>query len=88
MKTEEFLKKLSDSISYIYDLDLAEEMTDISIGLSNNINEMSERYWSLVRRLAIVEKERDELRKKLNEERWLRSKEDEDESRVFGGKSE
>lgn len=84
MKTEEFLKKLSDSISYIYDLDLAEEMTDISIGLSNNINEMSERYWSL----AIVEKERDELRKKLNEERWLRSKEDEDESRVFGGKSE
>lgn len=84
MKTEELLKKLSDSISYIYDLDLAEEMIDISIGLSNNINEMSERYWSL----AIVEKERDELRKKLNEERWLRSKEDEDESRVFGGKSE
>lgn len=59
--TEELLKELSERISEVYDTDLA-EMIDIFIDLSNNINEMSERYWSLVRSLVIIEKQRDELR--------------------------
>lgn len=60
--TNELLKDLSERISEVYDIDLAEEMTDIFIDLSNNIDEMSERYWSLVRSLAVIEKQRNELR--------------------------
>ena len=67
-RTEELLQELSNSISFVYDLDLAEEMTNISIDLSNNISEMSDRYWSLVRKFAIVEKERDELRAQSKKE--------------------
>ena len=67
-RTEELLQELSNSISFVYDLDLAEEMTNISIDLSNSISEMSDRYWSLVRKFAIVEKERDELRAQSKKE--------------------
>ena len=66
-RTQELLQELSNSISFVYDLDLAEEMTNISIDLSNN-SEMSDRYWSLVRKFAIVEKERDELRAQSKKE--------------------
>ena len=62
--TEELLQQLSDKISEVYDVDLAKEMTDIFIDRSNNINEMSDRYWSLVKSLAMIEKQRDELRSK------------------------
>ena len=65
--TKELLQQLSDKISEVYDIDLAEEMTDIFIDLSNNINEMSDTYWSLVKSLAIIEKQRDELHSKGDE---------------------
>ena len=65
--TKELLQQLSDKISEVYNVDLAEEMTGIFIDLSNNINEMSDRYWSLVKSRAIIEKQRDELRSKGDE---------------------
>ena len=65
--TKELLQQLSDKISEVYNVDLAEEMTGIFIDLSNNINEMSDRYWSLVKLRAIIEKQRDELRSKGDE---------------------
>lgn len=66
---EGFLKSISDKISEIYDLDLAEEFTDIYGELVTRVNRLSKRYWKLVRTLAAIEKERDELRNKLEEER-------------------
>ena len=62
MKTKQILKELSDKIAEVYDLELAEEMTVIFEDLSDNINENSKRYWSLVKKLAVVERERDEER--------------------------
>lgn len=67
METKEILKELSDKIAEVYDLELAEEMTVIFEDLTNNINEASKRYWSLVRKLAAIEKERDEERRAREE---------------------
>ena len=69
---EGFLKSISDKISEIYDLDLAEEFTDIYEDLVTRVKGSSKRYWNLVKTLATIEKERDELRKELEEERRLR----------------
>ena len=69
---EGFLKSISDKISEIYDLDHAEEFTDIYMELVKRVKGSSKRYWSLVKTLAMIEKERDELRKELEEERRLR----------------
>ena len=66
---EELLRQLSDKISEVYDLDIAEEITDIYIDLVKRVNGSSKRYWKLVKTLAVIEKERDELRKELDEER-------------------
>ena len=71
-KFKEVLRELSDKITEVYDLGLAEEMTDIYIDLVTRADEASRKYWELVRTLAAVEKERDELRNKLNEEHRLR----------------
>ena len=56
---EGFLKSIFDKISEIYDLDLAEEFTDIYGELVRCVKETSKRYWSLVNTLAMIEKERD-----------------------------
>lgn len=93
MKIEEVLVKLSNRIAEAYDLDLAEEMTDIYVELVDKINNSSKQYWSLVGKLATIEKEREELRRKLDEELWLRSREVKEvqvryESRRFGGDPE
>ena len=69
---EELLRKISDKIGEIYDLDIAEEFTDIFVELVRRTKGASKRYWSLVRALATIEKERDELHKELEEERRLR----------------
>ena len=69
---EELLRNISDKISEIYDLDLAEEFTDIYGDLVSRVKATSKRYWSLVKTPATIEKERDELRKELEEERRLR----------------
>ena len=63
------LKKISDKIGEIYDLDLAEEFTDIFVELVCRTKETSKRYWSLAKALATIEKERDDLGKELDMER-------------------
>ena len=72
IKFKEVLRELSDKIAEVYDLELAGEMTDMYIDLVTRADEASGKYWKLVRTLAAVEKERDELRNKFNEERRLR----------------
>ena len=69
MSFKEILEELSDEISEVYDLELAEEMTDIFEDLTSKIDEDLKQYWSLVKKLATIEKERDKLRKELEEER-------------------
>ena len=49
----------------MYDLELADEMTDIYVDLVTRVDVMSKRYWELVKTLAEVEVERDKLREKL-----------------------
>ena len=66
------MRKISDKIGEIYDLDLAEEFTHIYEDLVTRVKGLSKRYWNLVKTLATIEKERDELRKELEEERRLR----------------
>ena len=62
---KDVLKDLNDKIAEVYNLDLAEEMTDIYIDLTDRIDVMSRSYWKLVKVLAKTEKERDEYYKKL-----------------------
>lgn len=62
MGTKEILNELSEKISEVYDLEFAEEFTETFENLTENIDECSKRYWTLVRMLAICEKERDEER--------------------------
>ena len=62
--TEELLRKLSDKIAEIYDREFArEEFTGIFVVLVSRLKNTSKRYWSLVKKLAACEKERDELRR-------------------------
>ena len=68
VKFKEVLRELSDKIAEVYDLELAEEMTDIYIDLVTRADDASKKYWKLVKALAAIGKERDELRNKLNEE--------------------
>ena len=58
MSLKEILEELSDKISEVYDLELAEEMTDIFEDLTGKIDEDLKQYWSLVKKLATIEKER------------------------------
>ena len=58
---KDVLKDLDSKIAEVYDLDLAEEMTDIYIDLSDRLDEFSSQYWKLVKALAKTEKERDDL---------------------------
>ena len=58
---------LKDSkIAEVYELDHAEEMTDIYIDLTDLIDGMSRNYWKLVKALAKIEKDRDDLSMKYN----------------------
>ena len=75
---KDILKHLSDKITEVYDLDLAEEMTDIYIDLTGRYDELSKTYWKLVKALAATEKERDEYYNKLKiEEKVSKSKSEE-----------
>ena len=58
--TEELLKKLSDKIADIYDLQFAEEFTGIFEDLVSRMKDKSKRHWRLVKKLAAIEKERDD----------------------------
>ena len=61
--TEELLRKLSDKIAVIYDLELLEEFTDIFEELVRRTKGTSRRYWDLVKKLVVMEKELDEERR-------------------------
>ena len=63
--TKEILRKLSDKIADIYDPEFSEEFTKIFEVLVTRIKNTSKGYWSLVRKLAACEKERDMEREKL-----------------------
>ena len=56
---------LDSKIAEVYDLDLAEEMTEIYVDLTDRVNEFSSQYWKLVKVLAKTEKERDDMVMKL-----------------------
>ena len=45
---KDVLMELDSKIAEVYDLDLAEEMTDIYIDLTDLIDGMSRNYWKLV----------------------------------------
>ena len=57
--TDTLLRKLSDKISEVYELDLAEELTDIFVDLTKEIKEDSYRYFNLAKKLAKCEKEKE-----------------------------
>ena len=61
--TEELLRKLSDKITEIYDLEFADEFTRIFEDLVSHVKDRSKRHWRLVNKLAAIEKERDEERR-------------------------
>lgn len=65
---KEILEDLSAKISVIYNLELAEEMTDIYVDLVSRVNKLSKKYWKLASALATIEKERDDLHNKFKEE--------------------
>ena len=69
MSLKEILEGISDKISEVYDLELAEEMTGIFENLTGKIDKGLKQFWSLVKKLATIEKEQDELRKELEKER-------------------
>ena len=58
---KDVLMELDGKISEVYDLGLAEEMTDIYIDLTDRVNELSSQYWKLVKALTKTEKDRDDL---------------------------
>ena len=62
---KDVLKELDNKITDVYDLNLAKEMTDIYIDLTDRVNELSSQYWKLVKALAKTEKDRDDLLMKL-----------------------
>ena len=68
---KDVLMELDGKISEVYDLGLAEEMTDIYIDLTDRVNELSSQYWKLVKALAKTEKDRDDLVRKLRVEKKI-----------------
>ena len=60
--TEEILRELSGKIALIYDLEFARELTEILNVLVSRMKDKSKRHWRLVKKLAAIEKERDEER--------------------------
>ena len=100
--TEEILKILSDKIEEIYDLEFAEEFTEIFEDLVSRMKDKSRRHQRLVKKLAAIEKERDEerraralaqynvdyLSKELDEERCARAQAEDDVERLVNERDE
>ena len=75
---KDILIQLDSKIAEVYDLELVEEMTDIYNDLSDRVNELSTKYWELVKALARTEKERDKYYNKLKiEEKISKAKSEE-----------
>ena len=62
------LKELSGVIGDVVDSEIAEDLTEICEDLVSRVNTMECKYWKLVKTLAAVEKERDMLRLKLDDD--------------------
>ena len=100
--TEELLRKLSDKITLVYDLEFAGEFTEIFEDLVSYTKDKSKRHWRLVKKLAAIEKERDEerraralaeydvdyLAKELDEERCARAQAEDDVERLVKERDE
>ena len=88
--TDTLLRKLSDKITKIYNLELAGELTDIFVDLTKEIKEDSYRYFNLVKKLAKreIEKERQEEIAKSNKKAYDVAKEVYDEERELRKKIE
>ena len=100
--TEELLRKLSDKITLIYDLEFAEEFTEFFEDLVSRIKDKSKRHWKLVKKLAVIERERDEERraralakydvdyvaKELDEERCAKAQAEDDVERLVKERDE
>ena len=74
---------LDSKISEVYDLELAEEMTDIYIDLLDRADELSTNYWKLVKALARTEKERDDLLRELEVEKKISKAKSEECKMIF-----
>ena len=88
--TDTLLRKLSDKITEIYNLELAGELTDIFVDLTREIKEDSYRYFNLVKKLAKreIEKERQEEIAKSYKKAYDVAKEVYDEERELREKIE
>ena len=98
VSTEEILRKLLDKITLTYDLEFAEEFTEVFEDLVSCIRHKSKRHWRLVKKLAAIEKELDEercaralaeydvdyLAKELDEEHRARAQAEDDVERLGG----
>ena len=60
------LKNLSDKIGEVYDLEVADNLTEIYGDLVTKVRAGSRQYWVIVKILAAVERERDILRREMN----------------------
>ena len=65
--TETVLEKLSSKITDVCDLELAGELTDIFVNLTEQIKEDSHRYLNLVKKLAQREIEKEKIEKEQAE---------------------
>ena len=61
--SEKTLRKLSDRISEVYNLELVKELSEIFIDLTKEIKEDEYKYFNLVRELAELEIEYEKIKK-------------------------
>ena len=80
---KDVLINLDSKIAEVYDLDLAKEMTNIYVDLSDRVNKFSRQYWKLVKALAKTEKDRDDLLRELKVEKEISKARSEDRKIVF-----
>ena len=58
----EQLNELSDKIAEVYNLELAEELTDIFVDLTDQIKEDDHKYFNLVKKLAKLQIEYEKMK--------------------------
>ena len=72
--TETLLERLSGTIVKVYDLELAEELTDIFVDLTDQIREDDYRYFNLAKKLAELQMRYEKMKEeKERQERIVKS---------------
>ena len=61
--TEKLLEELSDKFNEVYDLKLNTELTDIFVNLTDQIKEDDRKYFSLVKKLTVLQVKCEKLEK-------------------------